>query len=171
MLRSATLPVLALRIAGVTLSLALALMPPLCGAIDIGPPPDPSVIIVCEHGSVKSLIAASLFNKEAQARGLPFRAAARGISPDAAVPKKVVDALRAEGIDVASYQPRALAKTDLAPALKVITIGQEVRVDRIERAATEQWNDVPPATIDYAAARLSLMTHIKTLLDELSTRK
>jgi len=34
----------------------------------------------------------------------------------------------------------------------------------------EQWNDVPPASVDYGAARDSLQGHIKKLVAQLSNR-
>jgi arsenate reductase (thioredoxin) len=34
----------------------------------------------------------------------------------------------------------------------------------------EQWNDVPPASVDYAAARDSLKSHIKKLVEQLANR-
>ena len=40
------------------------------------------VVFVCEHGNVKSLMAASCFNQLAEQRGLPFRAVSRGVAPD-----------------------------------------------------------------------------------------
>jgi hypothetical protein len=43
--------------------------------------------------SVKSLMAASLFNKAAMQRGVPCRAIARGVSPDASVPSPIAAAL------------------------------------------------------------------------------
>src|ERR1700741_2821321 len=44
------------------------------------------VLMICEHGSVKSVMAATLFNQAAIERKLPFRAIPRGVTPDAAVP-------------------------------------------------------------------------------------
>lgn len=58
------------------------------------------VVFVCEHGSVKSLIATLYFNQRAQQRGLPYTAVARGTSPEPAVPAKVQQGLRAAGFDV-----------------------------------------------------------------------
>ena len=40
----------------------------------------PRVVFVCEHGSVKSLVAMMYFNHRAQERGLKFRAIARGLA-------------------------------------------------------------------------------------------
>lgn len=37
------------------------------------------VTIICEHGSAKSLIAATLFNEAAKTRGLFVRAVSRGV--------------------------------------------------------------------------------------------
>jgi arsenate reductase len=70
------------------------------------------VVFVCEHGNVKSLIAASLFEQVAKQRGLPSRAVSLGISPEAKVPPSIVDALRKDGIDTASYKPQPLTSKD-----------------------------------------------------------
>ncbi|MGB5132925.1 MAG: hypothetical protein WBO00_09940 [Steroidobacteraceae bacterium] len=52
---------------------------------------DSQIALVCEHGSVKSLIAASLFDRAAGQRGLPFRAVSRGVNPEQHVPPASVD--------------------------------------------------------------------------------
>jgi hypothetical protein len=33
---------------------------------------------------------------------------------------------------------------------------------------TEKWTDVPPASVDYAAAREALKAHVRAVLDQLS---
>ena len=43
--------------------------------------PAAAVLMVCEHGNVKSLMAASFFNELAKARHLPFHAIARARRP------------------------------------------------------------------------------------------
>ena len=40
------------------------------------------VVFVCEHGSVKSLVAMEYFNRGAKARALAYRAVARGTAPE-----------------------------------------------------------------------------------------
>jgi arsenate reductase (thioredoxin) len=42
---------------------------------------DSQVLFVCEHGNVKSLMAASYFNQLARERRLPFQAVSRGSPP------------------------------------------------------------------------------------------
>ncbi|SRR5258708_21944166 len=57
------------------------------------------VVFVCEHGSVKSLVATEYFNRRAKAQGVPYRAVARGTAPERTVPKAVRDGLRSDGFD------------------------------------------------------------------------
>jgi len=64
------------------------------------------VLFVCLHGSAKSLIAAEYFNRLAAARGLGVRATSAGTEPDAEIPPRVAQGLRADGIDVEGRRPR-----------------------------------------------------------------
>jgi hypothetical protein len=65
-----------------------------------GSSPDPSrIVFVCEHGSVKSLVAAMYSNHRAQQQELAYRAVARGTAPEALVPRAVSDVPFAELID------------------------------------------------------------------------
>lgn len=98
---------------------------------------DMPVLFVCDHGSVKSLMAASRFDEAAARRGLRMRAVARGVNPDA------------------------------AGAARVIAIGVDLSLhDGAARMPIVNWNDVPPASIDYPRARDDLARRIEALLDE-----
>jgi hypothetical protein len=74
------------------------------------------VVFVCEHGSVKSLIAMQYFNRRAKASGLPYRAVARGTAPEPTVAKGVTDGLRNDGFDVSAFEPRKFESSDAAHA-------------------------------------------------------
>lgn len=124
-----------------------------------------TIVFVCEHGSVKSLIAASLFERAARERGLDVRAVSRGVQPDERVPPKIVTALEHDGFNVAQYVPQALSAEETAAATRVITIGVKLPEGAAQNFAA--WDDVPPASVDYVAARASLQRHIEKLLDEL----
>ena len=133
-------------------------------------PPAEQIVFVCEHGNVKSLMAASYFNQLAAQRGLPWRAVARGIAPDSTtVPKRIAAALLAEGVDVSEFRPAKVDATDAAEAVRIVMIGTDLpaRV-RGDEQRIERWNDVPPASTSYDAARSSLKTHIAELLEQLS---
>ena len=126
------------------------------------------VVFVCEHGNVKSLIASTLFNQAAHARGLRFRSISRGVRPEAGVPAKIADELKKEGANVRQFKPTALAQADVSSANRVVAIG----IDLAEfhpgpTTIMESWADVPPASVDYAASRAVLLRHIDALLDTL----
>ena len=64
------------------------------------------VVFVCEHGNVKSLMAASYFNQLAASRGLRLRAISRGSAPDSnSVPAPIVAGLHTDGVDVSDFRP------------------------------------------------------------------
>jgi len=142
----------------------------LAGAQSAGAPADAprgTVVFVCEHGTVKSVIAAEIFNKRAAERKLPFRAVSRGVAPDAAVPEGVAANLARDGYDVGAFKPKALAKDDVAGAAHVVAIGVDPPL--LAGAKTvSRWTDVPPASTEYAAARDAMAKRIDALLDALA---
>ena len=126
------------------------------------------VLFVCQHGNVKSVMAAAYFNELAMARGLPLRAASRGVAPDSAsVPPSIVAELRTEGIDVSGVRPLALRSRDASESLRVVAIGVELPQAK-PGVAIERWDDVPPASTNYVGARDSLRAHVRDLLARLS---
>jgi arsenate reductase (thioredoxin) len=126
------------------------------------------VLMVCEHGSVKSLMAASLFNQAAVERHLPFRAIARGVNPDPSVPPPIAAALVQEGFDVEHFVPARFSAADVAGASRVIAIGLDPAIlSPAANVPVDTWSDVPAASVDYGAARASLKGHVDALLNEL----
>jgi protein-tyrosine-phosphatase len=132
---------------------------------------DSQVLFVCEHGNVKSLMAASYFNQMVQERRLPFRAVSRGTAPDSTtVPPSIIQGLRADGFDVSSFHPSAVKASDVSASQRVITIGTVLPMDvqvASARSTIEQWNDVPPTSVSYGATRDSLKGHVKKLVEQL----
>ena len=142
-----------------------------CSAAQRNNAQNTQVLFICEHGNVKSLMAASYFNQLAHERGLPYRAVARGAHPNSTtVPPVVIDALRGDGLDVSSFHPSRLSNSDLSSSARVIAIGVTLPPDArpLAQNSLEEWNDVPPATLSYAATQQALKVHIAKLIDELS---
>ncbi|HEY7088406.1 MAG TPA: hypothetical protein VH814_14080 [Steroidobacteraceae bacterium] len=133
-------------------------------------PPTHQVLFVCEHGNVKSLMAATYFNDLARSRGLPFRAVSRGLTPDSdTVPEFVKAPLTAEGYDVSSFRPQRLTDADISASARVIAISTALPAHaESAAAASEQWNDVPPASTDFVRSRDSIRAHVAELLDRLA---
>jgi arsenate reductase len=140
-----------------------------CHAIPTEPAAEPApVLMVCEHGSVKSVMAASLFNQGAAERHLPFRAIARGVNPDSAVPDPIATALGQEGVDVKDFVPVRVSSEDVSAASRVVAIGVAPTVLSPDaKISIETWNDVPAASENYGAARASLKQHVDALLTQL----
>ena len=128
------------------------------------------VVFVCDHGSVKSLMASLFFDRMAADRGLPYRSVSRGVSPDPVVPPKIAAALHAEGFDVANYKPVPLGKLDLDGASRVVSIGVDAANAGVlmHDRPVDSWTDVPAASVDFAASKAALVRHIEALLDELA---
>ena len=135
------------------------------------PAPTRQVLFVCEHGNVKSLMAATYFNELAASRGLPFRAVSRGLAPDSdSVPEFVKTPLTAEGYDVATFRPQRLTDADITASARVIAISTALPAHPTSAAGkSEQWNDVPPASTDYARSRDSIRAHVAELLERLAS--
>jgi protein-tyrosine-phosphatase len=131
------------------------------------------VLFVCEHGNVKSLMAASYFNQLAHELQLPFHAVARGTAPDSTtVPQVIVQELRRDGFDVSSFHPSKVTISDVSASVRVISIGTMLPAEAQGEVnfTIEQWNDVPPASVDYASTRDSLKSHVRILVEQLAQR-
>jgi YVTN family beta-propeller protein len=127
------------------------------------------ILFVCEHGNVKSLMAASYFNQMAHERKLPYRAVSRGTAPDSTtVPPAIVSGLGKDGVDVAAFRPAAVEAADITASRMLVLIGTELPANlRAQEVITEHWTDVPPASVNFDAARESLKSHVARLIDQL----
>jgi len=129
-----------------------------------------SIVFICEHGISKSLVAAMLFNRMAEQRGLAVRAVSRAAGPQtlaSKVPARLMQNLDGDGFPVRDFQPQAVTPADAAGATRVVVIGYDGSVDAIGNEAAEHWDDVPPASIEYDDAKRKITSHIETLLRDL----
>ena len=132
--------------------------------------PKDQVLFVCQHGNVKSLMAASYFNQEAEKLGLPYRAVARGVALDSTtVPEPIAEGLRADGVDVSGFHPAEVRASETAASARVVTIGATLppEAQKAAGARIEQWNDVPPASENFAGARDAIKAHVQLLIEKL----
>jgi protein-tyrosine-phosphatase len=132
-------------------------------------PREEQVVFVCEHGNVKSLMAASYFNEMATARGLSVQAISRGSAPDSTtVPTAIADGLRRDGFDVLKFEPRGITESDVVLSKRIVLINAEMPVAVPSgNVPVERWSDVPAASVDFAAAREALREHVCELVEEL----
>jgi len=126
------------------------------------------VVFVCEHGSVKSLVAMVYFNRSAQERGLLYRAVARGTAPEPVVPRPVREGLRADGFDVSKFEPRLFKASDADDALLVVSFDQDIGKVVGGKARHLRWDNLPGVLADYARGRDEIIRHVDALVDELA---
>ncbi len=127
--------------------------------------PTGTIVFVCEHGTVKSVIAMQLFNKLAAERGSSLRAVSRGTSPDSLVPDPIAQALSRDGLKPLGFKAKGFTRADLKNAARVVSIGADVlTVTKGSAVPVEAWNEIPAASVDYAAARDALKAKIVDLL-------
>jgi|JI10StandDraft_1071094.scaffolds.fasta_scaffold598130_2 arsenate reductase len=130
-----------------------------------GKAPVETIVFVCEHGSAKSLIASQWFNKLAAERGVSVRSVSRGMTPDPAVPEAIARNLAEDGLAPAGFVPKALSKADLATATQIVTIGVDATsLTKGVSVPVETWNDIPPASENYAGSRDAMKARIEQLL-------
>jgi protein-tyrosine-phosphatase len=132
--------------------------------------PMPQVVFVCEHGSVKSVIATEWFNRLARERKVGIRAVSRGVAPDDAIPPGVAASLRQDGFEVDGIRPKRLESADVAAAVHVVAIGVESPLFAEARNPVERWSDVPPASTEYQRSRDAMRKRIEVLLQKISER-
>ena len=126
-----------------------------------------TVLFVCEHGSAKSLLAASLFNREAARRHLGFRAIARGTSPESAPQSATLDGLHSDGVDVAAFVPQRLTTADIESAIAVVVFDVNLDAFNPTHRPVARWNNTPSVTTDYRWARDAILQRIDDLIQQL----
>lgn len=127
-----------------------------------------TVVFVCEHGTVKSVVALAYFRQLAQERRLNIRAISRGTAPDSAVPARVREGLRLDGLPLGPFTPMQFTLADLASAIAVISFDQPTIADIVAgRVPTAQWDGLPAVSEDYRIARDSIRHRVARLVDSL----
>jgi arsenate reductase len=82
--------------------------------------PTPTVVFLCPHNALRSVIAAALFNRLAEGRA---RGESAGTEPDERVNERTVAVLREVGIEVPDERPQRVTVEQLQHADRVISLG------------------------------------------------
>lgn len=130
----------------------------------------PLVLFVCEHGSAKSVIAATYFNKLAAQNGLSLRAVSRGTTPDETLSANTVMGLANDGLIPSESSPQKLSPDDMGSAQMVISFCDLSGEGYQRDISIEQWNDVPPVSQNYELARDVILSHLNRLMENIKTQ-
>jgi hypothetical protein len=132
-------------------------------ATDTAGPESKTIVFVCQHGSVKSQMAAAHFNRIARERGLPYVAISRGIEVDSSIPPRIREELSREGLAPLNDVPQPLTATEAAGAVKVVAFDTVPEENR-GAAEVNYWSDVPATSKNYPVLRDSIVHHIDDLV-------
>ncbi len=98
----------------------------------------PTVLFLCPHNALRSVIAAALFNQGTNGRALGESA---GTEPDERVNERTVTVLREVGIEVADEKPGKVTRDQLERATRVVSLDCPLPPDLTAVAAgkLENW--------------------------------
>ncbi len=129
-----------------------------------------TIVFVCPYGSAKSVVAARFFNRMATQQGLPYRAVARGITPESTIPPYVREPIRADGFEIGVDEtPVLLDSAEIRGASAVVCIMCQLPQAQSSLALESiEWTDVPDVDAGYSAARDKIVEHLSELVSELT---
>ena len=100
--------------------------------------PIPTVLFLCRHNALRSVIAAALFDQLASGRA---RGESAGTEPDERVNERAIQVLREVGIEVADRQPGRVSRAQLERAARVVSLGcpLEPGLASVAAGKIEEW--------------------------------
>lgn len=126
-----------------------------------------TVLFVCEHGTVKSLLAKVLFEEYAAKIGLDMNAVSRGTQADSLVPEWMLQALASDRVMLGPWRPQTLKSTDLVNASYVVSFDVPGAATAAARVPRAQWDGLPSVSQDYRAGRDAIKARVHQLADSL----
>jgi protein-tyrosine-phosphatase len=120
------------------------------------------VLFICEHGSAKSVIAAAHYARIVKEQGEDAKVMSRGTDPDADYPAHVLAGLAADGLAPLDDSPVRLSTQDTDAATQIISFCSPELIPGNARV-TAVWDDVPPVSEGYTAARDEIVRRLAGL--------
>jgi arsenate reductase (thioredoxin) len=127
------------------------------------------IVFVCEHGSAKSIIAISYFNKIAKERNLSWEAVSRGTTPDAEISAKTKKLLTDDHMPIPAVKPQALAQKDIDEANQVILF-YPLPKNLESRDNLEYWLGIDAVNGDFQKLRDDILARLLPLIDSLENK-
>ncbi len=128
------------------------------------------IVFVCEHGSAKSVIAATYFNKLAKENNLPWEAVARGTSPDQSISPKTKQLLVEDNLFDENVVPKKLSQEDVDAAKQVILFYELPKTIQ-GKDNIQSWQDVQAKNEDFKKLRDDIILKLTPLIDSLKNVK
>jgi protein-tyrosine-phosphatase len=125
-----------------------------------------TIVFVCEHGSAKSVIAASYFNKLAKEKNIPWQAVSRGTHPDPEISPKTKKLLIEDNLLDKSFIPKKLSQADVDTTQQVILFCS-LPPTLQGNGKTSHW-EVNAVNDDFQKLRNDIISRITPLIDSLA---
>lgn len=125
------------------------------------------IVFVCEHGSAKSVIAATYFNKLAKEKNIQWEAVSRGNNPDEEVSEKTKKLLGEDKLLDVTFSPQRLSQLDVDAAEQVILFN-DLPENIHGRNNIEYWLEIQSVNDDFQKLRDDILAKIIPLLDSLT---
>jgi protein-tyrosine-phosphatase len=145
----------------------LVAAPDLLGAQRISAPREKTVLFVCEHGTVKSLLAKVLFEEYAKEVGLDMQAISRGTRADSVVPTWMLQGLAADKVTLGAWRPQTLHPADLETASMVVSFDVPATATAAAHVPLARWDGTPSVSKDYASGKEAIKMRVHQLVDSL----
>ena len=127
------------------------------------------IVFVCEHGSAKSIIAISYFNKIAKERNLSWEAVSRGTTPDTEISDKTKKLLADDHMPIPAVKPQALTQKDIDEANQVILFYPLPK--NLEASDNlEYWLGINAVNGDFQKLRDDILSKLLPLIDSLEKK-
>jgi len=127
------------------------------------------IVFVCEHGSAKSVIAATYFNKLAKENNLPWEAVARGTNPDEEISPKTKQLLVQDNLFDKNFVPQKLSQQDVNEANQVILFYDLPKTIQL-KGNIQSWQKVQAQNENFNKLRDDIVLKITPLIDSLKKR-
>ncbi len=125
-----------------------------------------TIVFVCEHGSAKSVIAATYFNKLAKEKNIPWQAVSRGTHPDPEISPKTKKLLTEDHLLDKSFIPKKLSQADVDTTRQVILFCS-LPPTLQGNGKTSHW-EVNAVNDDFQKLRNDILSRITPLIDSLA---
>ncbi len=130
-----------------------------------------TVLFVCEHGTVRSLLAKVMFERYAKEAGLSVVALSRGTNADSLVPPWMMAGLTADSVSLGTWRPQMLRPMDLVSASLVVSFDVPSSATASTRASRVQWDGLPSVRENYSRGRDAIRVRVQQLVDSLKNSR
>ncbi len=127
------------------------------------------IVFVCEHGSAKSVIAATYFNKLAKEKNLAWEAVARGTNPDTVISSKTKQLLIQDNLFDKNFVPQKLSQTDVDNAQQVFlfyALPENIK----NKNNIQYWLEIDAVNGDFIRLRNDIVAKVAPLIDSLTKK-